>query len=158
MLKTLDPGEYQFIKTWHAVFLPRWVDAWSKGVFNDQEHHLFFNEQGEYELVPVREVPQVAAGRVKAFLFHRLSESDDTYAVLWANEGRIDLTLPIFPEHLTVMRPFGAPVSFEKQGERAIVEVGNRRYLRLAGIGSDQAIHILNAARQASRKVDRTGK
>ncbi len=60
MLKTLDPKEYEYVKTWHAVFLPQWIDAWSKKPFRDQEHHLFVNERGEYELVPIREVPAVA--------------------------------------------------------------------------------------------------
>jgi hypothetical protein len=149
MLRTLDPREYQYIKTWHALFLPRWVDAWSKEMFSDQEHHLFANEQGDYELVPVREVAEVADGRAKAFLFQRASEPDDTYAVLWANEGTIRLTVPVKPDRLTVMRPFGAAVSFEKREESAIVPVGRRCYLRLAGIGMDRADRILKAAEQA---------
>jgi hypothetical protein len=150
MLKTLDPGECEFIKTWPAVFGPRWVDAWSKKPFNDREHHLFLNEQGDYELVPVRKVPQVAAGRVKAFLFQRPAQTQDTYAVLWAKEGQIDLTIPVSPAHLTVMRPFGAPVPFEKREENAIVHVGARCYLKLAGVSADQALQILSATKEAS--------
>ena len=133
----------------HALFLPRWVDAWSKETFSDQEHHLFVNEQAEYELVPIREISNVAAERAKAFLFQRVSEPDDTYVVLWANEGTIRLTVPVKPDRLTVMRPFGAAVSFEKREESAIVSVGRRCYLRLAGIGMDHAGGIVKAAEQA---------
>ncbi|MCL5282887.1 MAG: hypothetical protein M1376_23630 [Planctomycetes bacterium] len=134
MLKTLDPKDYEYVKVWDAVFLPRWVDAWSKGTFHDQEHHLFVNEHGEYELAPIREVPAVAGGRVKAFLFHRASHPDDTYAVL-------------APERVTVMRPFGTQLPLEKGPSGVVVPVGSRRYLRLAGIGADQATQILRGAK-----------
>ena len=95
MLKTLDPKQYEYVKVWNALFLPRWIDAWSKGTFNDQEHHLFVNEHGECELAPIREVPAVADGRVKAFVFQRPSQPNDTYVVLWANQGELNLTLPV---------------------------------------------------------------
>jgi hypothetical protein len=84
---------------------------------------------------------------VKAFLFQRPAQPDDTFVVLWANRGEWSLTLPISPEHLTVMRPFGTPLAFEKDGSAAVVALGSRRYLRLAGIGTEQAIQILQAAK-----------
>jgi hypothetical protein len=145
-LRTLDPNEYRYVKVWHAVFLPQWVDAWSKGTFTDQEHHLFLNEQGQYELAPIREIPGVAGGRVKAFLFQRPAQPDDSYVVLWAKEGELSLKLPVSPERLTVMRPFGVQLPLAEQGDAAVVVVGSRRYLRLAGIGTEQAIRILAAA------------
>jgi len=147
MLKTLDPSEYRYVKVWHAVFLPRWVDAWSKGAFNDQEHHLFLNEQGQCELVPIREVPGAAGGRVKAFLFRRPAQPDDTYVLLWAREGEMRLTLAVSPGRLTVMFPFGVVQPCEPAGDSVTVTVGGRRYLRLAGIGTDQAIQILTTAK-----------
>lgn len=115
--------------------------------FNDQEHHLFVNERGEYELVPIREVPAVAGGRVKAFLFQRPTQPADTFVVLWANQGELSLTLPVPPEHLTVMRPFGTPLAFERGQSGAIISIGSRRYLRLAGIAAEQAIQILQSAK-----------
>ncbi len=147
MLKTLDPKEYRYVKVWHAVFGPQWIEAWSKGTFNDQEHHLFVNEKGEYELVPIREVPAVAGGRVRAFLFQRAAQSGDTFVVLWAHQGELSLTLPVSPEYLTTMRPFGTPMAFERGSSAAVVPVGRRRYLRLAGIGPEQAIQILQGAK-----------
>jgi hypothetical protein len=147
MLKTLDPKDYEYVKVWNAVFLPRWIDAWSKGTFHDQEHHLFVNERGGYELVPIREVPDVASGRVKAYLFRRAAQSEDTYVVLWAKKGELNLTLPVAPERLTVMRPFGEPLPFKKDESGVVVPLGNRRYLRLTGIGTEQAIQILQGAK-----------
>jgi hypothetical protein len=129
------------------VFAPQWIEAWSKGTFHDQEHHLFLNERGEYELVPIHEVPAVAGGRVKAFLFQRPTQPGDTFVVLWANQGELSLTLPVSPERLTVMRPFGAPLAFKKSPSAAVVAIGSRRYLRLAGIGTEQGIQILQGAK-----------
>jgi hypothetical protein len=147
MLKTLDPKDYEYVKVWNAVFLPRWIDAWSKGTVHDQEHHLFVNERGEYELVPIREVPAIAGGCIKAFIFQRVSQPGDTYAVLWAKEGELRLTLSVAPERLTVMRPFGTQLPFEKSDSGVVVSVGNRRYLRLTGIGTEQTIQILQGAK-----------
>jgi hypothetical protein len=147
MFKTLDPKEYEYVKVWYAVFLPRWIDAWSKGTFNDQEHHLFVNEQGEYELVPIREVPAVAGGRVKAFVFQRSLRPADTHVVLWTNQGEAGLLLPVSPERLTVMRPFGTQLPFEKGQSGSVVPISTRRYLRLAGIGTEQALEILKGAK-----------
>ena len=48
---------------------------------------------------------------------------------------------------LTVMRPFGTPVAFAKSQSSPVVSIGSRRYLRLAGIGPEQAVQILQAAR-----------
>jgi hypothetical protein len=146
-LKTLDPREYQFVKIWHAVFLPQWVETWKKDTFADQEHHLFVNEQGRYELVPIREVPDMAGGRVKAYVFHRAAQSADTYVVLWAKQGELKVALPVAPDRLTVMRPFGTPVPFESDPSGARVPIADRRYLRLAGISPDEAVRLLRAAR-----------
>ncbi len=147
MLKTLDPTNYKYVKVWDALFLPRWIDTWSKGTFQDQEHHLFVNERGEYELVPIREVPAVAGGRVKAFVFHRVLHPDDTYVVLWANQGELNLSLPAPAERLTVMRPFGTSLPFDKGESGVVVPAGSRRYLRLAGMGAEQTIQILRGAK-----------
>jgi hypothetical protein len=147
MLRTLDPKDYQYVKVWDALFAPRWIDAWSNKPFHDQEHHLFVNERGEYELVPIREVSAVAEGRIKAFLFQRGAQPDDTYVVLWARQGELSVLLPVPPERLTVMRPFGVQLPFEESSAGVVISVGSRRYLRLTGMGAEQATTILKGAR-----------
>ena len=117
--------------------------------FEFQRFHnlLCLREQGDYELAPVREVPAVAGGRVKAFLFQRPAQPEDTFVVLWANQGELSLTLPVLPECLTVMHPFGTQVAFEKTPSGAAVAIGRRCYLRLAGIAAEQAVQILRGAK-----------
>ena len=145
MLKTQTDRRY--VKVWDAVFKPEWTNVWSKATFNDQEHHLFTNERGEYELVPAREVSEMAGGLVKAYVFQRPEQANDTYVLLWARQGEMSLTLPVSSERLTVMRSFGKSVTFEKGRNSAVVPVGSRRYLRLTGIEIDQAIQILRAVK-----------
>jgi hypothetical protein len=151
MLRTLDPQEYRLVKTWHAVFLPRFVDAWQKGELRDQEHHLFRNERGEHELVAIREVPGVGGGRVKAFSFRRAAEPNDTYVVLWAVDKEGNLAVGVGPERLTLMRPFDKRLPVEAAAGGARVPVGDRRYLRFSGMGEDQTRQVLGSAKWAQR-------
>jgi hypothetical protein len=145
MLRTQK--DHRYIKMWDAVFRPEWTNAWSKADFNDQEHHLFVNEKGEYELVPIQEVPGVAGGRAKAYIFQRPAQPRDTYVLAWATQGETRLKLPLSPEALIVMRPFGTRLPFEREQTNVVVSLSTRRYLQLAGIGPDQAMQLLRAAK-----------
>ncbi len=108
-----------------------------------REHHLFFNELDRYELVEIEEVPGVAHGAVKAFLFHRAIEPGDTYVLAWAVEGRSRLRLP---GRLVAMRPFGTPLPCVSGDGFTEVVVGPRTYLVLRKTSS-------NAARQWVRQA-----
>ncbi len=150
MLKTLDPKHHQLVKTWHAVLTKRWVETWSKGL-TDQEHHLFINEKAEYELVPIEEIPGVAGGLVRAYAFRRAAQPGDTYVLLWAVKGEGDLRLPVAPERLTVMRPFGTRVPVKAEGQSTIIPVGGRRYVVLTGMDRDQARQVVRTAKWSAR-------
>lgn len=142
-LRTLDPAEYQHIKTWPAVFDPRWIATYKEKPFADREHHLFIHERGDYELVEVKEVPNAAGGRVRAWLFQRSAEPANTYAVVWAAREGIDLQLPLAPERLKVMRPFGRMIPFEHTDARCSIPVADRLWLRLENLKPDVAARLL---------------
>lgn len=150
MLRTLEPSQHQFIKTWHAVLTQRWVDTWTKARFSDQEHHLFVNERGQYELVPVTELPNLCGGQLRAYAFQRADQPGDTYVLLWTPRGEAQLRLPLAPERLTVMQPFGAKLPVESKDGAAIVPVGSRRYLVLAGTGLRRCRELLEQAQLSS--------
>jgi hypothetical protein len=141
-LKTLDPAEYRYVKVWDAIFAKEWIDRWGKPEFHDQEHHLFVNSRGEHELVPLREVPGVAGGRLKSFLFQRSEEPNCTYVLLWARHGEVSLSLPVSPERVQWMRPFGSKLPLAP-GNSTELRISNRCYLRLEGMGPDAAAALV---------------
>jgi hypothetical protein len=147
MLRTLDPAEYRYVKVWDAVFGKEWIDRWSQTDFKDQQHHLFVNQRGEYELVPIREAPGAADGRIKCFLFQRPREIQATYLLLWAKRGELDLTLPVRPERVSLMRPFGSPLPTEAGSAGCHVRIGPRCYVRLDGVEPGAAAEMIQAAR-----------
>lgn len=109
-----------------------------------REHHLFINEQGRYELVEIEELPAVAQGAVKVYLFHRAGRPEDTYVLAWAAEGQVRLRVP--RGQLVAMRPFGTPLPIAGDDRSSEVRVGPRTYLVLPT--TDRA-----AARRLLRQV-----
>jgi hypothetical protein len=79
----------------------------------------------------------------KAYVFRRPTQPDDTHALLWAARGKTDLVLPVTPERVTLMRPFGTRLRVATKGGKAVIPVGNRKYLRLKGMGTEQAVQTL---------------
>lgn len=142
-LRTLDPAEYQHIKTWPAIFDPRWVATYKEKPFADREHHLFINERGEYEMVEVKEVPRAAGGRARVWLFQRPAEPANSYAVVWGVKEPVTLRLPLAPDRLRVMRPFGRTIPFERTAAQCSVPVADRLWLRLENVKLDEAARLL---------------
>lgn len=147
MLRTRKPEDYEFIKTWHAVFHKRWIDAWSKTKLDDQEHHLFLNEKGQHELVPIQEIPGAADGRIKAYSFQRETHSNETCVLLWAVKGEVRLLVPVAPDRLVARKPFAAPLAVQAQQGHALVPIGGRTYLVFPGMEADNARQIISQAR-----------
>ena len=146
MLRTLDKDEYQYIKVWDALLDKVWIDTWKNVEFTDQEHHLFVNEHGEHELVKISEIPDVAGGFFRAYSFCREARPDDTCILIWAMTGEADLLLPVAPDRLMVMKPFATRLPVEVKEGRAVVPVGGRKYLILAGMKEARARELLRKA------------
>lgn len=106
-----------------------------------REHHLFVNEQGRYELTEIEEVPDVAQGAVKAFLFRRPVQPEDTYVIAWAVEGESRLRLP--RGRLAAMQPFGTPLPCASGDGFTEAFVGPRTYLVLPKTDSPTARQLL---------------
>lgn len=151
MLRTLDPRETRFVDVWDAVLSPEWIKRWKKPSFEDQEHHLFVNEGGDYEVVPIREVPGVAGGRVKAYLFHRDASPNDVYVLLWATKNGGKLKLAWAPDRLTGMCPFTEPLPVTTEKEHSVIEVGSRRYLHLRSARDGDVTEMLRGAEFEAR-------
>jgi hypothetical protein len=92
-----------------------------------REHHLLVDEQGRCELVEVTEVPDVAGGAVKAFLFRRAAEPADTYVLAWAVADSVRLSIPT--NNVTAMRPLGVRQPCRVEEDACEIEIGPRTYL-----------------------------
>jgi hypothetical protein len=62
------------------------------------------------------------------------------------NPGEADLLLPVAPDRLTVMRPFGTRLPVGVKEGRTVVPVGGRKYLILAGMKKTIVIELLRQA------------
>ena len=99
----LNPGHFlkhpraddllEVMRRWEDVRARNWLTAEQKESLKSatQEHHLLVNGKGEYELVEVEELPNVADGQVKAFLFER---GGKRHVTLWHVSGEGRLSLP----------------------------------------------------------------
>jgi hypothetical protein len=93
-------------------------------------------------LVPYDPVLEVG-GALKAYSFQRASRPNDTYVVIWAASGLGTLRLPIAPDRLELMRPFGKAIPVQTEGGRPIVTIGGRCYLRFKGMTPAEARRVL---------------
>ena len=147
MLRTQESKDHRLVRVWDAVKKQDWKDTWMNTQFQDQEHHLFINERGEYELVAIDEISGVANGFCKAYSFQRTTRPNDSYVLLWAVEGRADLLVPIASGRISAMRPFEKQLPINTEGEAVAVPIGDRCYLHLAGVTIEQARQTLQWAK-----------
>ncbi len=127
---------FDVIKIWEdARVEQKLTDAQREQLKNlDQEHHLFVNAAGQYELVAIKEVASVADGRsIRAYTFRRLGQTDRTYVLLWAAHDDVDLTVPVPSNRVVAMRPFGKRVATRGTDGKITVSVGERMYLAIVG-------------------------
>ena len=111
-----------------------------------RQHHLFINETGEHELVPIDPVPSVAGGSVKAYTFQRAADPETVYILLWSTNDPVQLRLHIPAERVGLARPFGKKLAVESAGDVTLVRVESRQYLRLAKTSPEEARRILEDA------------
>jgi hypothetical protein len=117
---------------------------------NRQEHHLFLNERGEYELVPITEVP-VANIPVKAYSFKRKSHPHHTYFLLWAVDQDVELRLPVNPDSVRLMRPFGTELPVARSDTATVVTIAGRSYLVFTPSDVEQVRRVLSPEPHSSQ-------
>lgn len=108
-----------------------------------QEHHLFLNEQNEYELVPITQVP-MASVPVKAYWFKRKSHPRLTYVLIWAADENVKLHLPVTGPSLRAMRPFGTELPLTRSQKETVVTIAGRTYLVFTASDIEQVRRVLS--------------
>ncbi len=143
---------FETIKIWEDARIGGKLTAQQKAMLKDlsAEHHLFMNEGGEYEIVPVTRIDGVAGGHAApCYVFERSSEPDAAYAIL-SEPDPVVLTLDFPTERLKLMRPFGAELAIEEKAGKALVPVQSRRYLRFDGLTPLEAGAVLQRAKSSA--------
>ncbi len=155
MLRNVPPEHARYVpcyeqrETWNRIRTGRNLTGAQRRILADRrEHHLLVDERGRYELVPIVEIAGVAGGAVKAYRFERAERTNATYVLLWAVGDRLTLRLPVPPDRLTAMRPFGKRLSVgaSERGAQAAVEIGGRTYLVLPGVEGEEAARLIGRA------------
>ena len=155
MLRTLDPVHYRFMccgvqgKAKDVEFVGQGLnEAQLKKLLDlGQEHHLLINEKGTYELAAVDEIPDAGGGAVKAYSLKRETSGSDSYVMAWSRGTTVKLLLPVDPNRLIVMRPFGQRLDVEIINGKPAVNIDNRRYLCFKGMTSAEAERIIRNAK-----------
>ena len=121
---------FEVMRRWEDVRAKNWLTPAQKEELKklDQEHILLVNEKKDYELVPYHEIPNVAGGNVRAFLFDR---NGSRYVVYWHVSGSGTLTLPLASGDFELVNELGGEkTAVACEGGTSLLPADNRRYLK----------------------------
>ena len=110
----------------------------------DQEHTLLINEEGNFELVPYEQIPNIANGSkdVRAFIFER---NNKTWVVYWHISGEGELELPVSSDKISLFEELGKEMPLQENTENITVPVGNRRYIQF-NLSNKEVIDLFSKA------------
>ena len=138
---------FQQRETWNNCSEGRSLTRAQRAILtNRDEHHLFVNESGRYELVEIEEVPGIAGDSMKAYLFRREEDPPRAYVLLWAVTDRVELQLPVPSGQVSAMRPFGVELPLRTESGRTIISIGRRTYLVFTDLPPDGIRKALRCA------------
>jgi hypothetical protein len=136
---------FDVVKIWEDARIgQKLTDAQREQLKNlDQEHHLFINEKGSYELASMVEItPADRKDLFRAYTFHRAKDTT-TYVLIWAVGKDVELTLPVGSDRITAMRPFGKQLIVPIRNGKTVIAVGERMYLAVKEADPTTAEQIL---------------
>lgn len=105
----------------------------------DQEHLLFVNREGNFELLPCRQIVGVAGGSkdVRAFSYSRKGKNGVVY---WhtTSKGKMEV---VVKGQFRLSEEFEQEIPVDGEGGKLILPVGNRRYLE-TNLSAEELIKI----------------
>jgi len=139
----------EVVRSWEKVKTSRTLSEDQKEMLKDshQEHILYKNEQGEFEIFPYEQISDVAEGdkSIRAFIFDR---NGSQYVVFWHTSGKANIELTVSPQDVVLLEEAGRE-SVLKSGtndKSVILPVSNRRYLITEKLTREQIITAFNNA------------
>jgi hypothetical protein len=140
----------EVLRRWEEVRALGWLTEDQKKMLQngEQEHILLINENGDFELLPYDQIPDIAGGskEIRAFTFSR---NNEVYAVYWHISGNRKLVLPLNPDDFTLMKEMGKEIRDDVQtdGSGSVVPAGDRRYIKTSRLTKDQLSEAFKNAR-----------
>lgn len=119
------PDNLEVMRRWEEVRRTNWLSAEQKEMLKDlsQEHILLINEQGEFELLPYRQIKTCEG--VRAFLFERNGQSCVVY---WHESGEGTLKLPGRDIAAIQCELGGEDLPIQTKEDAALIPVSARKY------------------------------
>ncbi len=142
---------FEVMRRWEDVRAKNWLTKAQKEALKnlDQEHILLVNEKNEYELVPYNEIPNVAGGNVRAFMFDR---NGSRYVVYWHASGHAEIELPLKAADIDLRSEInGGKVPFNAGEGSVVIPADGRRYLK-TGLSREAIIRAFTAAKLRESK------
>ena len=143
-LRNVQPEDAHYVPCydqrgiWENIKANKNLTPTQRRILSDRrEHHLFLNERGEYELVPIAELPMPNTS-IEAYCFTRDSTPDDTCVVLWATDKSTELRLPLAENKVRHMRPFGTTLPTRRHQDETVLTINARSYLVFADSSPEQ--------------------
>jgi hypothetical protein len=125
------PDNLDVIRRWEEVRISGFLSEEQKRNLqdSDQEHILLINEVGEFELLPYRQITNIANGSndVRAFIFDR---NNKTWVVYWHTSGEGSLELPVNADSMRLFEELGKEIQLQEINENISIPVGKRRYIQ----------------------------
>jgi hypothetical protein len=143
----------EVIRRWEDVRAQNWLTDKQKEMLRDstKEYILLVNEKNDYELVPYKQITNVANNSrdVRAFTFKR---NNDTYVVYWHISGDKQLELPVNSGDIVLMEKLGQEIQVKagSGNNSSLLPVGNRRYIKTSKLSEEN----LNDAFKNAKIVD----
>lgn len=140
----------EVVRRWEDVRARKWLTTEQKNMLRqlgpEHEHILLINENGDYELVPYRQIHTAAGGNeieFRAFVFERAGYS---WAVYWHPTGNTKVSLPVCADSITLFTELNlAPVPFERNGDSIILPLDSRKYIR-SSLSAEELVSVLEKA------------
>ena len=96
---------------------------------SNQEHLLFKDVEGKYEIIPYKKVESVAgnSSSIRAFLFNRVGKA---WVLLWHTQGEELLQIPVSKKDITLYEmQRGKKKRHEGSGNHTTISVGDCQYV-----------------------------
>jgi hypothetical protein len=154
MLGKLEPLEnhprtadnLEVIRRWEEVRVTGFLSKEQKDCLKDldQEHILLINEEGDFELVPYKQITNIAGGNndIRAFVFSRKNKP---WVVYWHVSGEGNMKLDTKPDNIELFKEIGESIPVVDSQNKTIIPVGDRRYIQF-NLSQEEVIDLFSKA------------